>query len=80
MLLTANMPDALDFEVRDVTGRAIKGVQAYDTETQEIEMYLADRSGSWVLYACVDGYHPVSVKTLLPGSYAVDKTTNKKVG
>lgn len=77
MLLTANMPDARDFEVRDASGRLLGGVMSYDTETQETEMYLCDSEYFVVFPFSETEYQPVMIKTIIPGSYAVDRRTGE---
>ena len=80
MLLTATMPDATEFEIRDVTGRQVSGVMAYDTDTKELEMLLFDKTGPVVFPYGDNCYEPVTVQCFLPGSYAIDKRTGKRVG
>lgn len=79
MLLTSDMPNATEFEVRDVTGRKLTGVMSYDTETTETEIYLCDRFGLVIFPYSNNEWQPVTVKTFLPGSYAVEKKTGKKI-
>jgi hypothetical protein len=79
MLLIANMPDATDYEVQDSLGVKLSGVMAYDTQTQEVEMVLCDLNGHPVFYRDGEDCRPVIIKTFVPGSIAVFKTTGAKV-
>lgn len=77
MLLTADMPNAKDFEVRDFSGRMLGGVLSYDTVIKEIEMYVFDNRGFPVLD--IGKEEPIKVRFVLEGSYAVDKKTGEKI-
>lgn len=79
MLLTANMPNATEFEVRDVTGRPLTGVMSYDTDSKEAEMYVFDKNGAVVFPFSETEYQPVVAQIFLPGSYAVRKRTGERV-
>jgi hypothetical protein len=52
---------------------------SYDTRTQQAEVYLFDRNGAIVYPYGENEYRPIIVKTHIPGSYAVDKSTGKKI-
>lgn len=79
MLLMSSMPDAFDYEVQDAFGRKLSGVMAYDTQTQEVEMILCDLNGHPVFYRDGEDCHPVIIKTFLPGSIALCKSTHQRV-
>ena len=79
MLLTTDMPDAFEYEIRDAMGSALGGVMAYDTQTQEVDMVLCDIKGQIVWYADGVNHKPIIIKTFIPGSVAINKKTGKKV-
>jgi len=73
------MPIAKDYEVRDASDRMISGVLAYDTETQEAEMFLRDDFGVILQDKTAHAYVPIRVKVQLPGSYLYNVKTQEPV-